>query len=306
MKRNPILWILGALVAATGCTAPVEGGGASAALIGEDGACTSHQTTLYAGRHIDAGSVEVSSDDTFLTVDITAAGGFEIAAYHIYAGFGPPPTNRAGAPRPGHFPYHGSFPTPTEATSLSIPLSELGAACGETLTVAVHTELLGSDPGVQEETGWADGPNTFRRGWGTYFDFQICCDDGSCVYPKWIWRDHADWWSLSSLEMGGRTHDETEMMDLLWTPAWGDASIEVAHQYIGAALNAADGAGIAEDEYADLVAAHAWLAANVDADGDLGYGIYSIHPAYAEGHALAERLRDYNEGRGSEPLCSWQ
>jgi hypothetical protein len=300
---------LSLLLAVAGCAAPTDGGRAplTDAPGGGGSTCLGDKTNLIAGQHHDAGTVSLTNDDANVYVEIETEDGWTVGAYHVYVGFGPVPTNRAGAPVPGAFPYAGTLPEGTTSATVTIPLADFEGACGDELLVAVHAEVSRTVDGItQSETAWGDGPFGFKRQWATYGSYGLCCDTSeSCVLPKFIWRDHADWWSLSSLDMGGRTYDETEMKTILWTPAWGDASIEVAHQVIGAHLNVANGASLDPAESADLAAAEAWLAANADADGTLPYGVYSVSPAHAEGHALAESLRLYNEGGGSEPLCVW-
>ncbi len=303
--------VLAALFAITGCMAPVDGVRAGLTEeIGDAEICGDYEITLYAGQHMDAGTVTVNNDATNVYVTIETDNGWTMNAYHIYLGFGPVPMNRPGAPIPGHFPYSDEVPAGTTSVTVTIPLADFDGACEDELVFAVHAELQRQDGRtVQQETGWNDCDNDFRRGWGSYCTYEVCCEPDdppdACVYPKWIWRDHADWWGISSVDMGGHTYNDAEMMSLLWTPPWGDASIEVAHQVIGGELNLDAGALMDPGEAADFAAAVAWLNANVDADGELPYDIYSIHATYADGHTLAESLRDYNEGRGSEPLCAW-
>jgi hypothetical protein len=140
--------------------------------------CAGYTSTLYAGQTINAGTVNVSNDATNLYIAITGANGWLLNAAHAYAGSGPVPTNSAGNPAPGLFPYAQSFAPPAANYTFTIPLASIPASCNDTLNVAVHTESVQVDEDGQvteAETGWADGP----------FEFGDPEDpDNGC--PEWI------------------------------------------------------------------------------------------------------------------------
>lgn len=296
-------------LAAMGCTATGTTGDSAAALSGDDGGvCEPTVLRLMAGQHMEAGSVEVSNTETHLVIDVTTTDGWAMSEYHAYAGPGPIPLNRSGAPQIGHFPYKGTFDPASTSLTLNIPLDELQAACGDELVVAFHA-VVGRDNGdgtTDSQTAWGEGDDENDRAWGSAFTFDICCDDSdSCVMPKYIWRDHQDWWQADSVVLGGVTYDAAGMYSLLWTPGWGDASVLIAHQVIGAELNIAAGAVPTQGVLDALAAAEAWLLANADADGTIPYLVHEINPAHAEGVAIASYLQAWNEGEAELPLCKW-
>lgn len=139
---------------------------------------------LMAGQHYNIGEVTISNTGDTLRVDIQLdMGGVmhhdgTIWAVQIYAGFGPPPTNSAGNVAPGLFPYKTEYPNGTISHTELIPLSDFGAACGDTVQVAVHCEV--SCNLHPDETAWMTGNVPFGGGqWGWYLDYDLCCTANS-------------------------------------------------------------------------------------------------------------------------------
>lgn len=271
----------------------------------EGGVCESDETTLFAGQRIDAGSVSVASNGADLLVTIAGANGWQISEYHVYAGTGPVPVNGAGAAAPGQFPYHGSFDPTTASTTVHIPLADVGAECGDSLNIAVHTVVKRYVDGVvvDTQTGWGFGPNRYRRAWGWWFTTEVCCETDTCVRSKGPWREIPALWPISELEIGGATYDAYALVDILYTGPE-DASIDLAHQYIAARINEANGAFVDPQTAADLAAAAAALDATVDADGLLPYGVLAGDPDLDTLSALRNALWTYNMGLRDTPLCS--
>lgn len=268
--------------------------------------CEPDVTTIFAGQHTDAGSVSIASDGTDLLVTIAGDHGWLVSELHVYAGTAPVPVNRAGAAAPGQFPYTMELGEPTASITVHIPLEELGAECGDTLDVAVHTVMVLVDEGevVDTQTGWGFGPNEFRRAWGWWYTHAICCEppEPTCVRSKGPWREIAGLWPIHELEIAGVTYDAYALVDLLYTGPE-DESIDLAHQYIAARLNEAAGAFVDAQTADDLVAAAALLAANADADGLLPFGIFGGDAAFWDFSDLRDALWAYNMGLRDTPLC---
>lgn len=121
------------------------------------------------------------------------------------------------------------------------------------------------------------GPFTFTC--GSTFD--------ACHYTPGYWKNHPSNWPVSSLELGGRTYTQLELMRILNTPVRSDATIILAYHTIAAKLNVASGASPA-----------AIASALTAADGIFAtYGIGNGITGAARTSALATKdiLAAYNE-----------
>jgi hypothetical protein len=124
-----------------------------------------------------------------------------------------------------------------------------------------------------------------------------------CTYTIGYWKTHPEAWPVDSLVLGGVLYDKEELLALLWAPVRGDASIILANQLIAALLNY----GAYDPAISGVVAmAHAWLAANADADGRLPYGTRPGSTAHGIATGLADMLAEYNEGRVGPGHCDDQ
>lgn len=163
-----------------GCQQPPAGAEGSLEELGA--AICGDRVSIVAGQDLDAGSVVVSDDGANLYVTATAntADAWALRVIHLFAGTGSIPVNFSGAPIPGHFPYSASFDPAVTAYTFTISLADLEVGCGDTLTLAVHTESVRLDDDgavVEEETGWGRGAafeDTNR--WGWFFTYEICCE----------------------------------------------------------------------------------------------------------------------------------
>jgi hypothetical protein len=142
--------------------------------------CDPLVTDLMAGQHHKAGTVTVTNSGDVLRIDVEIPARWvtqhnaRLWAVHIYAGFGPPPTNPGGNVAPGQFPYKTDYPLGVASHTQLIPLADFGGVCGDTVQIAVHTELSCNLHG--NETGWAMGQHPFGGGqWGWWLDSDICC-----------------------------------------------------------------------------------------------------------------------------------
>jgi hypothetical protein len=218
------------------------------------GACTSgkdlstHQravvdegcVVLYAGQHIDVGTVCVSNDDTTLTVTYNTTDGWLLNEVHLWVGTNlfDMPQNNSGNPQPGLFPYKlESLSTTT--VSFEILLEDLRVKCGETLYLAAHAVVVKPDGegGGGAETAWGDGKRVLDQGsWATYFEYTVKCetkkppkDPTSCE---------------TAFAFGGEV--STALNSLLNTERWGwtNGPLESGHYvfelYAGAGQNSLD------------------------------------------------------------------
>ncbi len=148
---------------------------------GDEGVVCEEQleTDLKAGQHFDTGSVTVANDEDEILIGVDTASPYLLAEVHIYVGTDPVPTNGAGNPSPGQFPYSIEFPEPVASHDLAVPLAELGVGCDDQLHVAVHAVVVSFDEQgneVFEETAWGFGEDRFEgMRWGWSFDYGICC-----------------------------------------------------------------------------------------------------------------------------------
>jgi len=66
-------------------------------------------------------------------------------------------------------------------------------------------------------------------------------DNGGGPLTQGYWKNHPEDWPTDSLTLGDQTYSQQELIELLKTPAQGDASIILAYQLIAAKLNVANG-----------------------------------------------------------------
>lgn len=122
-------------------------------------------------------------------------------------------------------------------------------------------------------------------------------DDG-CTYTQGWYKTHPDEWPVSSLMVGPYTYSKSELLDLLWTPPRGDASLILAHQLITALLNVAGGAS----SLPAISQGQMWMT-TFDPGHELPYGVPASSPAGQLATDIADDLADYNEGRDGPGHC---
>jgi len=147
--------------------------------------------TLWAGQHIDSGTVTVAIEGENLVVTYETKDGWELIETQLYVGTTPPSTAA-----PGQFPYkHSPLDPPVTTDQYSIPLSDFGVGCDDTLYLAAHATVqkdLGGGQ-YQTETGWGEGEQ-IDGGWAMYFSVTVTCE---CVPPEppiceTAWADGVD------------------------------------------------------------------------------------------------------------------
>ncbi len=154
---------------------------AAPSLAAQEANCPPYTAPILAGKTIQAGKINVTSNATELIVQADAVAPWLIRAIHIYASEKPLVTTKEKFVAPGKFPYKQTFEAPYASTfTTRIPFKDLGIEAGKTLSMAIHTEMiqLGGEEGteiVEEETGWAEGPDAFKgKRWGWSFTYTTC------------------------------------------------------------------------------------------------------------------------------------
>ena len=138
------------------------------------------ETPLMAGQSVNVGSVSVWNDATNVYVSYFTTGDYRIRKTHLYVGdCNTIPTNNAGNPRIGQFPYQVSHGTTGISEYVyTIPRSSLPVGC---VCVAAHAEVVAYNASgslVFSETGWGFGEEINDGGsWAMKFNYcQQDCD----------------------------------------------------------------------------------------------------------------------------------
>jgi hypothetical protein len=239
--------------------------------------CSDYSSIIYGGQTYNTGTVQVENDPSHLNIHLASnvGSGWYIQAVHIYAGTGPIPTNSQGVPAPGQFPVKESFEVPQTGLTYALPLDELQVDCGSDLNIAVHTEMVKLNEAgevVQSETGWGHGPFAFDANrWGWYFNYKICCDDvkpHGCTLTQGYWKNHHSKAKNASQRVAWPVSESTTLCGKTWlnvlhtAPKTGDAWTILAHQWIAAQLNVANGASVPEGVSTALSTSQSLLTAN--------------------------------------------
>jgi hypothetical protein len=258
--------------------------------------CDQYVTSILDGDLAKVGLIRIENDDTQLIYEIEGSDGWHVSRFDLYAGTGPIPAS------PSTYTVHASYAPPVFNTgTFWEPLSSFGAACGDALNFAVYAEFVyladdGTVLATQSGTVMSDDRHA---------PYNVCCasEDLGCTLTQGFWKTHPEAWPVASMDIGGRTYSQAELLTVLWWPVRGDASVNLAHQYIAARLNAAAGASTSDSVSGALTSADAWFAANADADGALPYGVASASANGATGGWLAWSLTSFNEGSTGTPHC---
>jgi hypothetical protein len=104
--------------------------------------------------------------------------------------------------------------------------------------------------------------------------FTITIGGGDCPRSQGYWKNHADAWPVTTLELGDHSYGRSQLISLLKAPVRGDASLILAKQLIAAKLNAANcagGEGVSDmiEDADDLIGSRA-LPADVRTNSSLG------------------------------------
>ena len=110
----------------------------------------------------------------------------------------------------------------------------------------------------------------------------------NCTYSYGYWKNHPDAWTQEQITIGGVTYSKAEAVEILSTPANGDATYILAYQLIAAKLNILAGADD-QDILSTINAADSWLA-------EIGLGNKPKKNDKKTGIELAGILEKYNTG----------
>lgn len=183
------------------------------------------EQVLYAGQHIEAGTVSLSNDEDFLyvTYDLTGTEWW-LEETHLFAGdLENVPFGNSGNPKIGHFPFHGDHDL-TQEYHFQIPLEDVSSE--ECFAVIAHAVVVSKENGniTSSETAFAFGadefgePNEFDGNrWGWFMDY--CVQD--CEDPEGGEDGQEDDVSLGENEgEGGNNSGNTEEEKLTCVDAY--------------------------------------------------------------------------------------
>jgi len=142
-----------------------------------------HETTLYAGQTIDAGTISVWNSRDNLQIQTETSGEWLISEIQIFVGIDPILTKN-GNPIPGKFPYKREYINPSHIHMLVVDFEEdMGFNWGlpwenmRVQNIAVHADLVQLDEKgkiIAEEGAWAFGPAEFEGDqWGWWFTYEM-------------------------------------------------------------------------------------------------------------------------------------
>ncbi|MGB5658842.1 MAG: hypothetical protein WBO54_05105, partial [Thermoanaerobaculia bacterium] len=173
-NQNMLVWCLALLL----CSATPA--------LGAHGGPGLHETILFAGQTIDAGSVSIWNSPKNMMVQVNTEGGWRISEVHIYVGYpeiDPIPTTKKGNIKIGHLPYKQEYWNPVTTHMLTLDLQDdLGFSWGSQYrelrqpTLLVHASLVRLDEYgqvVAEEGAWAYGTPLDANHWGWYLTYLL-------------------------------------------------------------------------------------------------------------------------------------
>ncbi len=150
---------------------------------------TGGSQTLWAGQHIDAGTVDVEIAGDRLVVTYNTANGWSLDEVHLWVGLDTAdmPQNNKGNPKIGHFPNSDSNLGGLTSLSYEFALADLGISCppdpdsdasDRQIYVAAHAVVSNGSGG--SETAWGDGSRFVSGGrgrgsWATYSTITYEC-----------------------------------------------------------------------------------------------------------------------------------
>jgi hypothetical protein len=128
------------------------------------------ETTLYAGKNIDVGTVSVFDDNTTLYIVYTVSEPWQISETHLHVAniLEDIPMTKKGKPIPGQFDYSMDHEPKVTTYTYQVPLAGLG----DPIYIAAHAVVTKDS---QTETAWGDGGEFPGRDWATYLTVGNLC-----------------------------------------------------------------------------------------------------------------------------------
>ena len=135
--------------------------------------------TLWAGQHIDVGTVTYKiDDDNFYVIFDCTPSGWLISETHMFAGYkNEMPLNKPGKPKIGKFPFKETHSPMVSTYTYTVAKSDLPDATNDAIYVASHAVVHNPNGGT--ETAWAEGTKFTDKGWSMYQEFYDPMTPGS-------------------------------------------------------------------------------------------------------------------------------
>ena len=167
----------------------------AAAAAGET--CGSSSYDLIAGQTFHSGSLDVSHDDTSLTVTYVTTGGWQLDEVQLHVGcsLDDIPQSKSGNPKVGNFDYKATLDPAGTSYTFEIDLdgiSCLSSSTDNTLVIAAHAAVHLQDVDgslLQGETAWSEGAGSAGRSWAMYSSYTVTpceppvVEEGACTEP---------------------------------------------------------------------------------------------------------------------------
>lgn len=133
---------------------------------------------LYAGQHIEVGTVTVWNYGDILYVKYSTTGGWVLTETHLAVAesLDGIPQTKTGNPIPGKFPYKAVHDPWVGEYTYKIDLTEADPGVVDGVCIAAQAVVMLLDDGgnmIQEETAWADGSDFPGKNWATYFEYSV-------------------------------------------------------------------------------------------------------------------------------------
>lgn len=135
--------------------------------------------TLWAGQHIDVGTVtyKIDNDNFYVIYDCTSSG-WLMSETHMFAGYkNEMPLNKPGKPKIGKFPFNATHSPMVSTYTYTVAKSDLPDATNDAIFVASHAVV--HNPNGGNETAWGEGMKFTDKGWSMYQEFYDPGTDGS-------------------------------------------------------------------------------------------------------------------------------
>jgi len=136
------------------------------------------------------------------------------------------------------------------------------------------------------------------------FGFYEKTGAAACTYTQGYWKNHEDVWPAPYSPNAQWMTPQRQVTATTWdglmgtAPKGGNSYVQLAHQWMAAKLNRANGAPASASVLSTLNSAEAWLLANTPTSGALP----SIKNAQADG--WMSTLDDFNNGKLGTPHCN--
>lgn len=133
-----------------------------------------YETSLIAGKHYEAGSVQLVYDNGEVQVQYVMNPDWVVEETHLYAGdCEDMPINGGGNPKVGKFPISGNHGNDTQIVTYGLDTSDFP----ECICIAAHAVVKNTVTN-QRETAWAEGTSFPGRNWAMYFNYCWDACDG--------------------------------------------------------------------------------------------------------------------------------